>query len=611
MAAGSDRHDQRQPQHRHRAARQGLHLHRALGPHPRRNPQGDRIRMELRVLIHAPRGRDAVVVQGVVEGEHVTAICEEPAQLLARLHEPSAAAILTEEVLVDESFVQALAEWLASQPSWSDYPFIVLATKHPGRRSAEALASLHSLGNVILLERPLNAETLVSAADAAVRARKRQYATRQHLDEISRTRTEVERLNSELEARIRERTRELASANDRLMKEIAERERAQAALTQVQKMEAIGRLTGGIAHDFNNLLHVVNMNLELISLYAKDEKVKPVVDRAKSAARRGAKLTGQLLSFARSQSLLPKLTRVNTLLVGMKDLLEISAGSSVQVEMDLCDEQASVVVDPSQLEMAVLNLAVNSRDAMPEGGTLRISTCTRHLLEHDGQLKGGDYVVVSVTDTGQGIPPQLLSKVFDPFFTTKPLGSGTGLGLSQVYGFARQSGGIASIKSEQGRGTTVELFFPAAPADLQARSEPVAPPLFPTRVQPRKILVVEDDADVRRVIVECLGLIGYCVSEAPNGADGLAAIARDKPDLLVVDYAMPGMTGAEVISKARELVGELPVILATGYADMAAVERLAGKPAILRKPFDINSLGAAVAMALDSDRDKVQELRSA
>ena len=168
-----------------------------------------------------------------------------------------------------------------------------------------------ALGNVILLERPLNAETLASAADAAVRARRRQYATRQHLEEIGRTRTEMERLNSELEARILDRTRELASANDRLMKEIAEREKAQAALTQGQKMEAIGRLTGGIAHDFNNLLHVVNMNLELISLYAKEEKVKPVVDRAKSAAKRGAKLTSQLLSFARSQSLLPKLTHVN------------------------------------------------------------------------------------------------------------------------------------------------------------------------------------------------------------------------------------------------------------------------------------------------------------
>jgi signal transduction histidine kinase/ActR/RegA family two-component response regulator len=560
--------------------------------------------MELRVLIHAPRGRDAPVVQSVLSAEHAGEICADAAQLLRSLHDGAAAAILTEEALGDEGLLRELAQWLAAQPSWSDFPFIVLATKQPGRRSAEAIDTLHSLGNVILLERPLNAETLASAADAAVRARQRQYATRQHLQEIGRTRTEVQRLNAELEARILARTRELATANDRLMKEISERERAQAALTQVQKMEAIGRLTGGIAHDFNNLLHVVNMNLELISLYAKDEKVKPVVDRAKSAARRGAKLTGQLLSFARSQSLLPKLTRVNALLLGMKDLLEISAGPAVQVELELCEAEGSIIVDPSQLEMAVLNLAVNSRDAMPEGGTLTISTCTEQRAG-DENLRGGAYVVVRVTDTGHGIPAQLLSKVFDPFFTTKPLGSGTGLGLSQVYGFARQSGGIASIRSEQGRGTTVELFFPAAPADVQARNEPAAPPIFPNRVQPRKILVVEDDADVRRVIVECLGLIGYCVSEAPNGADGLAAIAREKPDLLVVDYAMPGMTGAEVISKARELVGELPVILATGYADMAAVERLAGKPAILRKPFDINSLGAAVAMALDSDREKV------
>jgi signal transduction histidine kinase/ActR/RegA family two-component response regulator len=559
--------------------------------------------MEFRVLIHAPRGRDAAVVQGVVEPAHAVVVCADWTDLLRELHDVSAATILTEESLAQSAFAQALEHWLAKQPPWSDYPFIVLANKHIGRRTTQAVESLHKLGNVILLERPLNAETLASAADAAVRARRRQYATRQHLAEINRTQTEVERLNSELEARIAARTRELATANDRLMKEIAERERVQAALTQGQKMEAIGRLTGGIAHDFNNLLHVVNMNLELISIYAKEEKVKPVVERAKGAARRGAKLTGQLLSFARSQSLLPKLTQVNRLLLGMKDLLEISAGPSITVELDLCDTQASVVVDPSQLEMAVLNLAVNSRDAMPDGGTLTISTCTRNAQEDDGQLKRGDYVVVSVTDTGAGIPQQLLSKVFDPFFTTKPMGSGTGLGLSQVYGFARQSGGVAFVKSELGKGTSVEMYFPAAPEDAQPQSDPTIPPFVVQRVKARKILVVEDDADVRRVIVECLGLIGYAVTEAGNGSEGLAAIALSKPDLLVVDYAMPDMTGAEVISKAREMVGDLPVILATGYADMAAVERLAGKPAILRKPFDINSLGAAVAMALDGARE--------
>ncbi len=560
--------------------------------------------MELRVLIHAPRGRDAAVVQGVLGQSHVGVVCDEPQRLLRRIDEGAAAAIVTEEALADGTLVRALVEWLAAQPSWSDFPFIVLASRQGTGRSAETLQSLHRLGNVILLERPLNAETLLSAADAAVRARKRQYVTRQHLQELSRTRTEVERLNSQLEARILERTRELASANDRLMKEIAERERAQAALTQVQKMEAIGRLTGGIAHDFNNLLHVVNMNLELISLYAKEEKVKPVVDRAKSAARRGAKLTGQLLSFARSQSLLPRLTNVNKLLLGMKDLLDISAGSAVEVKLDLCEDQAAVVVDASQLEMAVLNLAVNSRDAMPEGGTLTISTCTDKREEPEEHLAAGPYVVVRVTDTGQGIPPQLLTKVFDPFFTTKPLGSGTGLGLSQVYGFARQSGGTAVIRSEIGHGTTVELLFPAAPADAQPAFEQSQPPEVPPPAAPRRILVIEDDPDVRRVIVECLGLIGYSVTEAPNGTEGLAAIASSKPDLLVVDYAMPDMTGAEVISKARALVGELPVILATGYADMAAVERLAGKPAILRKPFDINSLGAAVANALESKAER-------
>jgi signal transduction histidine kinase/ActR/RegA family two-component response regulator len=560
--------------------------------------------MELRVLVYAPRGRDAAVVRDVVQPRHAVKVCAGGAELMAAIREGAAAAVLTEEALVDGAVAVALRDWLRAQPSWSDFPFVVLASRQVGPRAPGSLQVLHGLGNVILLERPLNAETLASAADSAVRARRRQYATRQHLDEIGRAQAEVQQLNAELERRIEARTRELAEANNRLMKEIAERERAQAQLTQSQKMEAIGRLTGGIAHDFNNLLHVVNMNLELVTLYAKEEKVKPVVDRAKSAARRGAKLTGQLLSFARSQSLVPKLTHVNKLLVGMKDLLEISAGSAVIVEFDLCDQDASIVVDPSQLEMAVLNLAVNSRDAMPEGGTLRISTCPKDASTTDGQLPQGDYVVVTVTDSGPGIPAQLLSKVFDPFFTTKPLGSGTGLGLSQVYGFARQSGGLAFIRSEIGKGTTVEMFFPAATADAEDYTEPLAAPPMPRGTKASRILVVEDDADVRRVIVECLGLIGYTVAEAPNGTEGLAAIAEQKPDVLVVDYAMPDMTGAEVISKAREMVGDLPVILATGYADMAMVERLAGKPAILRKPFDINTLGDAVALALEGASEK-------
>lgn len=562
--------------------------------------------MDLRVLIHAPRGRDANVVQQVLTSQQIGAeVCETEQDLIASLEAGAASVIVTEEALPQLLSDDRLLAWLKNQPPWSDFPFVVLATKREGRRAEKDFRSLHALGNLVLLERPLNAETLASAAESAVRARRRQYAAREHLEELKRTRTELERLNRELEDRILTRTKELSSANDRLMKEINERERAQAALTQVQKMEAIGRLTGGIAHDFNNLLHVVNMNLELVSLYAKEEKVKPVVDRAKSAARRGARLTNQLLSFARSQSLLPKLTRVNQLINGMKDLLEISVGSGIEVEFDLCEEDASVVLDPSQLEMAVLNLAVNSRDAMPEGGKLKISTGTRY-LDEDRDLPPGDYVLVSVSDTGSGIPANILPKVFDPFFTTKPVGRGTGLGLSQVYGFARQSGGLARIRSVEGGGTTVEMFFPEADAEVEdevvARQQPAVPALAGAC----HILVVEDDADVRRVIVECLSLIGYKVTEAANGAEALAQLAAAKPDLLVVDYAMPDMTGAEVISQARRLVGDVPVILATGYADMAAVERLAGRPRILRKPFDIAQLGDAVSSVLDAARERAE-----
>lgn len=562
--------------------------------------------MDLRVLIHAPRGRDANVVQQVLTSQQIGAeVCETEQDLIASLEAGAASVIVTEEALPQLLSDDRLLAWLKNQPPWSDFPFVVLATKREGRRAEKDFRSLHALGNLVLLERPLNAETLASAAESAVRARRRQYAAREHLEELKRTRTELERLNRELEDRILTRTKELSSANDRLMKEINERERAQAALTQVQKMEAIGRLTGGIAHDFNNLLHVVNMNLELVSLYAKEEKVKPVVDRAKSAARRGARLTNQLLSFARSQSLLPKLTRVNQLINGMKDLLEISVGSGIEVEFDLCEEDASVVLDPSQLEMAVLNLAVNSRDAMAEGGKLKISTGTRY-LDEDRDLPPGDYVLVSVSDTGSGIPANILPKVFDPFFTTKPVGRGTGLGLSQVYGFARQSGGLARIRSVEGGGTTVEMFFPEADAEVEdevvARQQPAVPALAGAC----HILVVEDDADVRRVIVECLSLIGYKVTEAANGAEALAQLAAAKPDLLVVDYAMPDMTGAEVISQARRLVGDVPVILATGYADMAAVERLAGRPRILRKPFDIAQLGDAVSSVLDAARERAE-----
>ncbi|MDM0091172.1 response regulator [Variovorax sp. J22G40] len=551
--------------------------------------------MERRVLIHAPRGRDAAVVQRVLQDINLVAvICDSAEAMVADLDVGAAAAILTEESLVQLPEAP-LRAWLTGQPSWSDFPFIVLASRDAGGRSRQALALLQTLGNAFVLERPVHTETLARAADAAVRARRRQYATRLHLRQLEDTRAEVERLNAELEARIAARTRELAGANDRLMAEIAERERAQAALIQVQKMEAIGRLTGGIAHDFNNLLHVVNMNLDLVARVAKDEKVLGIAARAKGAVGRGAKLTGQLLSFARNQSLLPRLTDVNALLEGMRELVVVSVGPAIQVEMAVCEQPAWAMLDANQLEMAVLNLAVNARDAMPAGGTLSIST---QLAETTGgELPAGSYVTVAVRDTGVGIAPQLLTKVFDPFFTTKPVGSGTGLGLSQVYGFARQSGGQAVLRSEEGQGTVVEMSFPASREGAEA---PVADSLLPQQSATRrqKVLVVEDDAEVRRVLVESLSMLGYVVSEAAEGSSGLAALASAPHDLLVVDYAMPGLNGAEVIAKAREMVGDIPVILVTGYADMAQVGRVLGTQSVLIKPFDIATLASAVSKAL-------------
>jgi signal transduction histidine kinase len=552
--------------------------------------------VERRVLIHAPRGRDAAVVQRVLEDIHLfTVVCNSAEQVLAELDVGAAAAILTEESLlqVPEAPLRA---WLTAQPSWSDFPFIVLASRDAGGRSRKALALLQTLGNAFVLERPVRTETLAHAADAAVRARKRQYATRLHLGQLEDTRAEVERLNAELEARIAARTRELAGANDRLMAEIAERERAQAALIQVQKMEAIGRLTGGIAHDFNNLLHIVNMNLDLVSRVATDHRVLGISARAKDAVGRGAKLTGQLLSFARNQSLLPRLTDVNALVNGMRELVAVSVGPAIAVELSLCEAPAWAVLDANQLEMAVLNLAVNARDAMPAGGTLSIAT--RLKTHAEPGLRAGPYVSVSVADTGIGIAPHLLSKVFDPFFTTKPVGSGTGLGLSQVYGFAQQSGGQAVLRSEEGRGTAVEMSFPASAERAPEADTTTAAVAAGHDARRHKVLVVEDDPEVRRAIVESLTLLGYVVSEAADGAHGLAVLAAARHDLLLIDYAMPGLNGAEVIAKAREIVGNVPVILATGYADMAEVGRVLGTQSILIKPFDIATLANAVAKAL-------------
>ena len=548
----------------------------------------------------APRGRDAQTICAVLDRNAIDCIvCATLVDLLAELEHGAATALITEEALTGNDLMPLLA-WLARQPAWSDFPFILLVSNASGPNAVDSLGLLETLSNVILLERPLNAETLRRATTSALRARKRQYETRQVLRELNHSQNALRQLNETLESRIAQRTGELAQVNDRLMHEINERERTQAALVQSQKMEAIGRLTGGIAHDFNNLLHVIVGNVDLIDRISSDERVRRFAGIAKKSAQRGTKLTGQLLAFARNQSLLLRAVDLPELIDGMKDLLRVSLGSRVVIDLQLQPDLGRAMADTNQIEMAILNLAINARDAMPEGGTITIRNEVRNGSPdtNGGNLAPGRYAVVSIADTGTGIRPEILSKVFDPFFTTKPVGQGTGLGLSQVYGIAQQSGGTARISSLPGQGTKVEIWLPLAGREQIAASIVEDIPVSAAGNAEIRILVVEDDKEVREYMVESLGLLGYQVNQAADGAAGLREIERDRPDLLIVDFLMPGMNGAEVVASVNARAPGLPIIVATGYADMQAIDNVIGNDAILRKPFQINELARTVRTAL-------------
>jgi len=547
--------------------------------------------LESRVIILAPFGRDAEVIARVVTGLAPAQPVQTPEQLLTAVNEGAAAAVVTEEAL---SIAPGgpVHLWLSQQPSWSDFPFVVLTSKRTGRRPPSAAASLQLLGNVVLLERPLSPDTLKTAVEAAVRARLRQYANRTMLAELALAHSAVEQLNRELEDRIASRTHELSMANNRLMNEIAERERAQATLLQVQKMEAMGQLTGGIAHDFNNLLHVIGTNLDLLARLDCPPPAGRIVEGARRTVKRGARLTEQLLSFARNQSLVPQATDVNASINGMQELLLTSVGSRVRIALELTHPQPVVLLDPNQLEMAMLNLALNARDAMKEGGTIVISTRETH-GEREGEIVPS--VRVTVADSGTGIPPSIIERVFEPFFTTKAMGSGTGLGLAQVYGFAKQSGGQVHIESAPGRGTQVHLTFPLAAVSLAKDAEADGW----KSVTPRQdILVVEDDDEVRHSIVQSLELLGHEVTAVSSGEEALRALGEGRPSLLIVDYVMPGMNGGELIRRVQDAWPTIPIILATGYADMEKVGQVLGARSILKKPFRVDALAEAVHLAV-------------
>jgi len=376
-----------------------------------------------------------------------------------------------------------------------------------------------------------------------------------------------------------------------------DREREE-ALRQAQKMEAVGQLTGGIAHDFNNLLQAVHGNLSLIQRRAEDDRIRRWASQGLQAAERGAKLTAQLLAFSRAQKLEVRPVAVPAMIAGMEDLLTRTLGPMIRIRLALDGEATTVLADPTQLEMAVLNLAINARDAMPDGGVLSIRT-ERCGLVQDPDLPDGDYLKLEISDTGLGMPPDVAARAFDPFFTTKGVGKGTGLGLSQVYGMARQAGGTARIRTRPGEGTTVTLFLRSTTPDerMASADEATDGPGEPARAA--TVLVIDDDPDVRRLLADALEALGYAVITAEDGHAGLDALDRSSPDLLLVDFAMPGMNGAEVASAARARRPDLAIVFASGYADTAAIDAVAGPSAVtLRKPFRVEELEAVVASAL-------------
>ncbi len=414
------------------------------------------------------------------------------------------------------------------------------------------------------------------------------------------------RLEAELlEAQVAERTRELSETNNRLQVEIAEREKTEAALHQARKLQAVGQLAGGIAHDFNNMLATILGSLKLMERRlpgggepwpdANVDRLRILIERATGAVQRGAQLTSRLLAFSRRQRLSARPTDLNRLVTDLVTLATSTLGRRVRVVTDLAADLWPAQVDPSQVEAAILNLCLNARDAMPEGGQLTITAANEMITDRAApdDPEPGDYVRVSIADTGTGMTPEVLRRAFDPFFTTKGPG-GSGLGLSQVYGVARQSGGTVRITSATGEGTTVALLLPRAAAAVKPDAARRGADALRRADPPTLVLVVDDDPAVRQVTMEMLKDLGYDVAEAPAGSDALALLDGEASgaSIVLLDYAMPGMNGLQLARAIRDRQLTMPIVLATGFAELAdpADADATLLDGLLRKPFSIREL---------------------
>lgn len=618
--------------------------------------------MDERVLILAPRGRDAAVAADLLGSHDVrTHVCGTLAELVNEAQAGAGAVLVTEEAIATAD-AASLMTWVADQPTWSDLPFIVLANGSSRPRSMSATARLNELGNMLLLERPLHADAMLGAVRSAVKARRRQYQVRDAAMNLERAvgeRTaELENARASLEvalnaadmgswdidlatgeayrtlrhdqifgfeevqahwnvevflARVDPAARaEVAKMFEAaptsgfidfecpittvtgehrwiaakgqvryadgqpvrmtgIVSDITARKEADAQLAQSVKMDTIGQLTGGVAHDFNNLLTPIVGSLDMLRRrLGEDERSQRYIGGALQAAERAATLTQRLLSFARRQTLLPQSVNVAALVEGMTDLIQRSIGPIVRVAVQLPAELPAVRVDPNQLELALLNIAVNARDAMPGGGKLTISASVATAEDRNAVgIKAGDYVRLVAEDTGIGMDKPTLARAVEPFFSTKGVGKGTGLGLSMIHGLAAQSGGTLRIESEVGRGTTIELWLPVSTEAAREEAARDAAPLAAPRHA--KVLLVDDEELVRSATADMLRDLGYDVVEMPSASQAIGAVRAGLDiDVLVTDYLMPGMTGAALIQELRGVGLGLPTLLVTGYAATGA-----------------------------------------
>jgi signal transduction histidine kinase/DNA-binding response OmpR family regulator len=647
-----------------------------------------------RAIILAPKGRDASVAAALIReaGYHAN-ICVDLATLVKEIESGAGLAVVADEA-IKTADLRGLANWLNSQPSWSDFPIVLLTHQGGGpERNPDAARLGQLLGNVTFLERPFHPTTLVSIVGSAVRGRRRQYQSRailenltesegllqtalnagrlgalelhlphlelkasetckiyfgrradepftyqdllesvhpddrerrlvtleqalktgsdysieyrviwpdgsQHwmdvraravrrpdgrikslvgvcsditarktaeierenlLEQLAAERTALAELTATLEQRVEQRTADL-------LKEVAARERAQEQLRQAQKMETIGQLTGGVAHDFNNLLMAVMGNLDLLRKRLPDDpRLHRLVDGALQGAERGASLTQRLLAFARQQDLRAVPVDLCALVQGMVNLLERSLGPRIALRFDLPEGLPPARIDANQLELAILNLAINARDAMPDGGSIEIKVATQD-IQNDAVLKPGTYLKLSVVDTGSGMSPETLKRAIEPFFSSKPLGKGTGLGLSMVHGLVVQLGGTLELFSEVGKGTTATMVLPVATSAPEVEV-PVA-----AQQQTRRsavILFVDDDPLIAMSTTEMLEDLGHRVIGASSAMHALDILKSEQQiDLMVTDHVMPGMTGIELAAATRQVRPSLPILLATGYAEL-------------------------------------------